>query len=126
VHALGVGHPQNVVDCARMGYGLFDSAMPTRDARHGRLYTFRGPGLSADWFGFIYAGDDKHIKASQPVEADCDCVCCARYSLGYLHHLFKLNDSLYLRLATLHNLRFMTRLVERLMALGASPAPDAR
>ncbi len=128
LHALGVGHPQNVVDCARMGYGLFDSAMPTRDARHGRLYTFQGPGLCDDWFGYIYAGDDKHIKASQPVSAECDCACCARYSLGYLRHLFKLNDSLYLRLATLHNLRFMTRLMDRIAATRASqaaPAPDA-
>jgi queuine tRNA-ribosyltransferase len=126
LHALGVGHPQNVVDCARMGYGLFDSAMPTRDARHGRLYALRGPGLIENWFGYIYAGDDKHIKTAQPVDAGCDCACCARYSLGYLHHLFKLNDSLYLRLATLHNLRFMTRLVDRLAAGQADPAPDAR
>jgi len=119
LHALGVGHPQNVVDCARMGYGLFDSAMPARDARHGRLYAFQGPGLGEDWFGFVYAGDDQHVQASQPVDPGCDCACCARYSLGYLHHLFKLNDSLYLRLATLHNVRFMTRLVDRL-----APTPD--
>ena len=125
MHALGVGHPRNVLACWEMGYGLFDSAMPTRDARHGRLYTFQGPGLSDDWFGYIYAGDDKHIKASQPISADCDCACCARYSLGYLHHLFKLNDSLYLRLATLHNLRFMTRLMDRIAASQAAPAPDA-
>jgi queuine tRNA-ribosyltransferase len=116
LHALGVGHPRNVVDCARMGWGVFDSAMPTRDARHGRLYTFRGPGLSDDWFGYVYTGDDKHIKASQPVDPECDCPCCSRYSLGYLHHLFKLNDTLHLRLATLHNLRFMTRLTARLVA----------
>jgi queuine tRNA-ribosyltransferase len=124
LHALGVGHPQNVADCARMGYGLFDSAMPARDARHGRLYTFRGPGLSDDWFGFLDSGDDQHIKASQPVADDCDCACCTRYSLGYLHHLFKLNDSLFLRLSTLHNVRFMTRLIDRLVADRA--ASDAR
>jgi queuine tRNA-ribosyltransferase len=109
-----VGHPQNVAACARMGYSLFDSAMPTRDARHGRLYTFRRPDLDDDWFAYLYAGDDKHIKASQPVAADCDCACCARYSLGYLRHLFKLNDNLYFRLATIHNVRFMTQLMGRL------------
>lgn len=118
VHALGVGHPRNVAECARMGYGLFDSAMPTRDARHGRLYAFTDsdaePHDGADGFAFVYAGDDKHIKASRPVDAHCDCACCARYSLGYLHHLFKLNDSLYFRLATMHNVRFMTRLIDRL------------
>jgi queuine tRNA-ribosyltransferase len=125
LHALGVGHPQNVVDCARMGYGLFDSALPTRDARRGQLYTFRGPGLSDDWFGIVEAGDDKHIQASQPVMADCDCPCCSHYSLGYLHHLFKLNDSLFLRLSTLHNLRFMSRLTDRIVAAEAASVPDA-
>jgi queuine tRNA-ribosyltransferase len=114
LHALGVGHPQNVTACARMGYGLFDSAMPTRDARHGRLYTFTRPDLSGDWFAYHYAGDDKHIKTNRPVDANCDCACCSRYSLGYLRHLFKLNDNLYFRLATIHNVRFMTRLIERL------------
>ncbi len=116
LHALGVGHPQNVVACAHMGYGLFDSAMPTRDARHGRLYTFLRPDLSGEWFAYLYAADDKHIKASQPPSPGCDCACCRRYTLGYLHHLYKLKDSLYLRLATVHNLRFMTQLMERLTA----------
>ena len=117
VHALGVGHPGNVVACARMGYPMFDSAMPTRDARNGRLYVFTtddaraigGPG--GDWFAYVYAGDDKHIKANVPVSPFCDCACCSRYSLGYLHHLYKINDALFMRLATIHNLRFMTRLM---------------
>lgn len=118
VHALGVGHPGNVAECARLGYPMFDSAMPTRDARGGRLYVFAS-GDPADitgraWFSYLYPGDDKHVRASGPVSPTCDCACCARYSLGYLHHLFKINDALYLRLATIHNLRFMMQLVERL------------
>ena len=120
VHALGIGHPANVVACVGMGYELFDSTMPTRDARHGRLLLFtRDPaaaplGPGGDWFAYVYPGDDKHVKTAAPVSAYCDCPACARYSLAYLHHLFKLNDSLYFRLATLHNLRFMTMLMERL------------
>jgi queuine tRNA-ribosyltransferase len=120
VHALGVGHPANVVACARMGYQLFDSAMPTRDARNGRLYVFTSddPRALSDsqsgWFEYVYAGDDKHIKSDAPVSPWCDCACCAHYSLGYLHHLFKIDDALFLRLATIHNLRFMMRLMERL------------
>lgn len=119
MHALGVGHPANIVACARMGYGLFDSAMPTRDARHGRLYAFTSatPALTADpagWLTYVYANDRKHVKSGAPVSAWCDCPCCSRYSLGYLHHLFKLGDSLFLRLATLHNLRFMVQLMARL------------
>lgn len=120
VHALGVGHPASVVACVQMGYELFDSTMPTRDARHGRLLAFRrdpaeaAPFAGKDWFGYVYPGDDKHVKASEPVSPHCDCPTCRRYSLGYLHHLFKINDSLYFRLATVHNLRFMTRLMEHL------------
>lgn len=119
LHALGVGHPANVVACARMGYPMFDSAMPTRDARNGRLHVFTGgPGaittVNDDWFAYLYAGDDKHTKANEPPEPGCDCPTCQRYTLGYLHHLYKINDALYLRLATIHNVRFMMRLVAQL------------
>jgi queuine tRNA-ribosyltransferase len=120
LHALGVGHPANVVACAKMGYDLFDSAMPTRDARHGRLYTFTSEasspsgGLEEAWFSYVYVNDDKYIKTNAPVSPRCDCLCCTRYTLGYLHHLFKISDSLFFRLATIHNLRFMTQLAERL------------
>lgn len=115
LHALGVGHPQNVAACVAMGYELFDSTMPTRDARHGRLYAFTldpTPGyLTGDFFRYIYIKDDKHIKTNQPVSVFCDCPACKQYSLGYLHHLYKIGDTLYQRLATLHNLRFMTQLM---------------
>jgi len=119
LHALGIGHPQNVLTGYHLGYGLFDCAMPTRDARHGRLYSFGSPQsdrdrLKGDWLRYLYINDERHIKSSRPVEEDCDCPICRHYSIGYLHHIFKLNDSLYLRLASLHNLRFMTRLTDLL------------
>lgn len=115
MHALGIGHPHNVLTCWRLGYGLFDCAMPTRDARHGRLYHFTTPqGLNGEWLDYLYINDKRHIKTDQPISPYCDCPCCQRYSIGYLHHLFKLNDSLFLRLATIHNLRFMTQLTQRL------------
>ncbi len=123
LHALGVGHPANVLACARIGYELFDSIMPTRDARSGRLYSFlvdpQGTRLhGASWFEFLYAGDKKHIKQSGPISAYCDCPVCETYSLGYLHHLLKINDHLYPRLATIHNLRFMTQLMSNLRSVG--------
>lgn len=114
LHALGVGHPHSVTRCAQMGYGLFDSALPTRDARRGRLYALSQEQGQDDGCEYVYINDAKHIKAQQPIDADCDCACCQHYCRGYLHHLFKINDSLYLRLATLHNLRFMTQLLERI------------
>lgn len=116
LHALGVGHPANVAACARMGYPLFDSAMPTRDARNGRLYAFttndaRRVGTGDGWFTYVYVTDDKHIKANEPVSPFCDCLICRRYSVGYLYHLYKINDALFMRLATIHNLRFMMQLM---------------
>ncbi|RMG91569.1 MAG: tRNA-guanine transglycosylase [Chloroflexi bacterium] len=118
VHALGVGHPDNVVACARLGYNIFDSTMPTRDARHGRLYAFtQSPHqtqFTGDWFEYVYINDKKHVKTNRPISPYCDCPVCSRYSLGYLHHLYKLGDTLYFRLATMHNLRFMTQMMSRL------------
>ncbi|MCX6053878.1 MAG: tRNA guanosine(34) transglycosylase Tgt [Chloroflexi bacterium] len=120
MHALGVGHPENVLACFEMGYDIFDSAMPTRDARHGRLYTFRSRfnetdfGLGQDWFGYRYINDEENIKSSLPISVDCVCPCCKNYSMGYLHHLFKQGDALFMRLATLHNLSFMVQLCQRI------------
>lgn len=113
LHALGVGHPQNLLACYRLGYGIFDSAMPTRDARHGRLFAFAQPDLSAGWFDYVYINDERHVKADLPISPGCECLACRKYSRGYLHHLFKLGDSLYFRLATIHNLRFMSDLCGR-------------
>jgi len=118
--ALGVGSPGNVVQCARLGYELFDSSLPTRDARQGRLYVFERDffgqsGAREDRvFSYLYIQDKKHMRSKAPVSAHCDCLTCSNYTLAYLHHLFSTRDALYFRLATMHNLRFMTLLMERL------------
>jgi queuine tRNA-ribosyltransferase len=119
MHALGVGHPGSVTRCTAMGYRLFDSALPTRDARRGRLYSFAGlePDLSAphrDWLRTLYLQDEMHMKAAGPLDESCTALCCTRYSTGYLRHLFRIEDPLFFRLATIHNLAFMTRLTGRL------------
>ncbi len=116
MHALGVGHPANLAACAMLGYDMFDSAMPTRDARHGRLYGFKQKPdkqlftTAGDWLHFTYIADEKHIKSDDPISIFCDCHTCRNYSLGYLRHLFKMEDTLYYRLATIHNVRLMTQL----------------
>ena len=118
MHALGIGHPINLLKTYRMGYDMFDCALPTRDARHGRLMRFTVPAKTQlqgeDWLEYVYIQDKKHVKTNRGVSEYCDCPICSHYSLGYLHHLFKTGDWLYQRLATLHNLRFMTQLTERL------------
>jgi len=117
MHALGVGHPVSIATCAAMGYGIFDSALPTRDARRGRLYTFTSADVQpvaqrSDWFRFLYITDDKYIKAREPIDEHCDCLTCRNYSRGYLNHLYRANDATFMRLTTIHNLRFMARLME--------------
>lgn len=118
MHALGVGHPEYVLRCHELNYQMFDSALPTRDARRGRLSTFSdAEGLNGKWFKYLYINDLKHIKASIPISDYCDCYTCQNYSRGYLHHLFKINDHLFYRLSTIHNLRFMSLLEERMRIL---------
>jgi queuine tRNA-ribosyltransferase len=116
MHALGIGHPANIAACVPLGYGVFDSALPTRDARRGRLYVMTGKPVSGSdrWFRFLYVTDDKYIKASEPVDSTCDCLTCTHYSRGYLRHLYRANEAGFQRLATLHNLRFMSRLMAAL------------
>jgi queuine tRNA-ribosyltransferase len=122
MHALGIGHPLNLVRTYRLGYDFFDCALPTRDARHGRLMRFSVPPetplTGEDWLEYVYIHDKKYIKDTRPISEYCDCPACSHYSLGYLHHLFKTGDWLYQRLATLHNLRFMSQLTERTMHHG--------
>jgi queuine tRNA-ribosyltransferase len=122
MHALGVGQPESVARCAALGYQMFDSALPTRDARGGRLSVFTADParaslrLAGSWYEYLYVEDKKHIKARGPISPFCDCYTCQTYTLGYLHHLHKIGDTLYFRLATIHNLRFMMQLMDALRA----------
>ena len=116
-HALGVGKPENVVACAAFGYDVFDCAIPTRDARHRRLYVFAADSpdevdLSRpDFYRCVYVGDARYRGDPRPLSAACDCLCCARYSRAYLHHLYDVRDTLAYRLGTIHNLRFYAQLM---------------
>jgi queuine tRNA-ribosyltransferase len=114
MHALGIGHPYNLVKTYQLGYQLFDCAMPTRDARHARLYRLRGDfdPEKQDWLQYIYAQDEKHIRDENPIDPTCPCHTCQHYSLGYLHHLYQINENLYVRLASIHNLQFMARIID--------------
>jgi queuine tRNA-ribosyltransferase len=120
-HALGIGRPDHVVRAFGLGYSIFDCALPTRDARHGRLYAFR-PGWSDrrpqtgdDFYRAVRIHDPEHRVDHGPVEEGCDCpLCGAGLTRAYLHHLFKVGDIAAERLATLHNLRFYVRLFELL------------
>lgn len=121
-HALGIGKPENVLKAFEFGYDLFDCVLPTRDARYERLFAFTGRledlmPTTESFYERLYMQDEKHARDGGPIEADCDCLCCRRYSRAYLHHLFRLKDPLSVRLATIHNLRFYMRLMKRLQKL---------
>lgn len=129
LHGLGIGKPENVVAAFAAGYRMFDCVIPTRDARHRRLYAMLAPPnlrhpTSRDFYRCLYMQDDVHANADEPVDASCDCLTCTRYTRAYLYHLFKINDALALRLATIHNLRFYTRLVAYLATAHAGTVPD--
>lgn len=122
-YAMGLGRPEEIVRCVNMGYSLFDCVIPTREARHQRLYAFR-PGMATPggiqsgerFYDFHYALDEKHVRDGSPVDEGCDCALCRRHSKAYLYHLFKSGDPSALRLSTAHNLRFYGRLMTLLRA----------
>ncbi|MCL2605043.1 MAG: tRNA guanosine(34) transglycosylase Tgt [Defluviitaleaceae bacterium] len=118
-YAMGVGRPENIVACVRMGYDLFDCVIPTREARHHRLYVFNEEferrehiDVSRPFYRYHYILDDVHRRDARPVSTLCDCLACTRYSRAYMRHLVSIGDSLGSRLATIHNLRFYTMLME--------------
>ena len=121
-YAMGLGRPEEIAALVRMGYSLFDCVIPTREARHQRLYTWlpcmdTPEGVRREdgkFYRFLYALDDEHRREAGPVDERCDCALCRNHSRAYLHHLFKVNDPQALRLATAHNLRFYGRLMELL------------
>ncbi len=117
--ALGIGKPENLARAFALGYHLFDCVIPTRDARHKRLYVFNRPPERStpsgdDFYRCLYLQDQEHAHADEPVEDGCDCHCCRGYGRAYLHHLFRIKDGLADRLATIHNLRFYQRLIDAL------------
>ena len=107
-YAMGLGRPEGIVSCLKMGYNLFDCVIPTREARHNRLYVWGG-----DFYEHFYPLDDIYRRDPRPVSDLCDCHACRNYSRGYLRHLLATGDSLGNRLATIHNLRFYTMLMEK-------------
>jgi queuine tRNA-ribosyltransferase len=104
---MGVGSPEDLVECVGQGYDLFDSALPTRIARSGSLLVGRGRANidTAPW-----------RRVDGPIEDGCDCYTCASHSAAYLHHLFRSRELLAYRLATIHNLRFVLRLMAEMRA----------
>ena len=106
-YLMGVGSPEDLVECVARGIDMFDCVLPTRIARNGSLFVKTGR-LN------ITAAFNKRKYA--PIEEDCDCYTCRTFSAAYVHHLFRAKELLAYRLATIHNLRFILRLMEEMRA----------
>lgn len=116
--ALGVGDPRAIVEGFKMGYNVFDCVLPTRDARHQRLYVFTQNPDSREFlnkkkfFNYLHIYKKEYASDLSPISEFCNCHSCKNYSRAYLYHLFKIKDPSAWRLATIHNLRFYSKLTE--------------
>lgn len=104
-YLMGVGTPGNILEAVSRGVDLFDCVMPSRNARHGQLFTKAG---------IININNAKYEKDSSPIDKQCDCPVCRQYSRSYLRHLFKSNEILAMRLAVMHNLYFYNNLMKEI------------
>ena len=104
-YLMGVGTPCNIIEAVSRGVDFFDCVMPSRNARHGHLFT---------WSGIININNAKYDHDMQPIDPLCDCPSCQKYSRAYLRHLFKAKEALCMRIAVMHNLYFYNSLMEKI------------
>ncbi|MBQ9117297.1 MAG: tRNA guanosine(34) transglycosylase Tgt, partial [Clostridia bacterium] len=104
-YLMGVGTPQNILEAVRRGVDFFDCVMPSRNARHGNLFT---------WSGKLNLSNEKFFDDPRPLDEKCDCPVCRTYSRAYIRHLFKAREMLGMRLCVIHNLYFYNTLMERI------------
>lgn len=104
-YLMGVGSPEDLVQAVSLGIDLFDSALPTRVARNGALFTRQGR---------INIRNAEFRMREGPLQPDCKCYTCQHFSAAYLHHLFRCEELLAYRLATLHNLYFILSLMDEI------------
>lgn len=104
-YLMGVGTPGNIIEGVARGIDFFDCVMPARNGRHGHLFT---------WGGIINIKNEKYSRDCLPIDPQCDCPICRRYSRAYIRHLFKAEEMLAMRFSVMHNLYFYNRLTERI------------
>jgi queuine tRNA-ribosyltransferase len=100
-----MGTPEDLIEAVLAGIDLFDCVLPTRNARNGWLYTRHGD---------VKIRNARHREDTGPLDPDCRCMTCTRFSRAYLHHLQKANEILGARLNTLHNLHYYQELMRTL------------
>ena len=106
-YLMGVGTPSNIIEGVARGVDMFDCVMPSRNARHGTVFT---------WNGIMHITNACYETDERPLDEQCDCPTCRHFSRAYVRHLFKANEQLAGRLAVMHNLYFYNTLLERIRA----------
>lgn len=104
-YLMGVGTPGNIIEGVYRGVDFFDCVMPSRNGRHGHIFT---------WDGVINIINKKYERDDRPIDPACECPVCRRYSRAYIRHLFKSGEMLAMRLSVLHNLYFYNELTHRI------------
>ncbi len=104
-YLMGVGTPGNILEAVKRGVDLFDCVMPSRNARHGHLFTDAG---------IININNKKYEKDELPIDPQCNCPTCQRHSRAYIRHLFKAQEMLAMRLCVMHNLYFYNNLMQKI------------
>ena len=104
-YLMGVGTPQNIIEAVYRGVDFFDCVMPSRNARHGTIFT---------WQGKIIIQNERFAEDPRPISEGCGCPACKNYSRSYIRHLFKAKEALGMRLCVLHNLYFYNELMQKI------------
>ena len=104
-YLMGVGTPCNILEAVHLGVDFFDCVMPSRNARHGNLFT---------WKGKINIMNEKYARDSRPFDEDCQCPACRNYSRSYVRHLLKAKEAVGMHLAVTHNLYFYNNLTRKI------------
>ena len=104
-YLMGVGTPSNIIEGVYRGVDMFDCVMPSRNARHGTIFT---------WGGIMHIPNERFITDPRPLDPQCDCPTCRNFSRAYIRHLFKAGEQLAGRLAVQHNLYFYNTLMDRI------------
>lgn len=130
-YLMGLGRPEEIVASVEKGIDMFDCVIPTREGRHGRLFLWKSKSEiqknknktnskskikieNGDFYETVNMNNEKFKEDFSPVDPNCDCELCQKYSRAYLRHLFSVGDPLASRLASLHNLNFYKKLMENL------------
>ena len=104
-YLMGVGTPINILEAVDRGVDFFDCVMPSRNARHGNLFTSEG---------LLNLNNNKFMEDPLPLDVKCDCPVCRNYSRAYIRHLFKAREVLAMRLCVIHNLYFYNNLMQEI------------